>query len=142
MHTCLHAYMPRSLEAYMHTYIRAYVHTCIKNKPPATVGTVCLAYINSSPSSLPATEHLLQPSPSTTTPPHHQKREESKQQQARTSLPPPTLAGKLRRQKGLWPFNPLQNYKNHLLSDKDPCGWPMKRFLYFFFFLYRESLKQ
>ena len=29
---------------------------------------------------------------------------------------------------------------NHLLSDKEPCGWPMRSFL-IFFFLYRESQK-
>ena len=23
------------------------------------------------------------------------------------------------------------NTTNHLLSDKDPCGWPMRRFLFF-----------
>ena len=27
-----------------------------------------------------------------------------------------------------------RNTTNHLLSDKDPCGWPMKRFLFFFFY--------
>ena len=25
----------------------------------------------------------------------------------------------------------LINTTNHLLSDKDPCGWPMRRFLFF-----------
>ena len=39
----------------------------------ATVGTVFLAAINSSPSSPPSTDHQLQPSPSTP-PPHLQKR--------------------------------------------------------------------
>ena len=24
-----------------------------------------------------------------------------------------------------------QNTTNHLLSDKDPCDWPMRRFLFF-----------
>ena len=39
----------------------------------ASVGSVFLAYINSSPSSPPSTVHQLQPSPSTP-PPHLQKR--------------------------------------------------------------------
>ena len=34
------------------------------------------------------------------------------------------------------------NTTNHQVSDKDPCGWPMRRFLFFsIFFLYRESQK-
>ena len=41
-------------------------------KHTATVGTIFLASNNSSPSSPPATDHLLLPSPSSPTPPHLQ----------------------------------------------------------------------
>ena len=51
-----------------------YLLCLISNTLP--VGTVFLASINSSPSSPPATDHLLQPSPSTPTPPHLQKRKQ------------------------------------------------------------------
>ena len=44
------------------------------NKEKNTVGTIFLASIDSSPSSPPATDQLLQPSPSIRTSPHLQQR--------------------------------------------------------------------
>ena len=66
----------------------------------ATVGTVLLAIINNTPSSPPATDHLIQPP---TTPTYLQKRL-PKQKQAKNPL-----SRWLRSQKGLRHFGPLQH---------------------------------
>ena len=65
----------------------------------ATVGTVLLATINNNLSSPPATDHLIQQPP---TPTYLQTRL-PKQKQAKNPL------GRLRRQKGLRYFSPLQH---------------------------------